>query len=109
MSNSQIFMPVISQIGVVDEISKLSVDSNIDNVLLEYRMAIELHRREMISEICPVFVGEKTDCTASSAFLPLSYSKFVFQSSSQEEEGVVVKTVEDGEIQYMHLRTCVSS
>ena len=40
--------------------SELTNDSACDNMLLEFRLALELHERKMIDKIYPIFVGDAT-------------------------------------------------
>ena len=50
--------------------------SRCDNVLLEYRLSIELHRRGMLSKIYPVLVGDLE--TASSN----TYESYTFRDDA---------------------------
>jgi len=71
LGGSDVFVPVISReainspIKFWQDITKLREDSECDNVLLEYRMAIELHARGLILKIAPLFVGDQVGSTAT--------------------------------------------
>jgi len=54
---AQIFVPVLSKAALAP-FAALQPDSRCDNVLLEYRLALELKARGELQAIFPVFVGE---------------------------------------------------
>jgi serine/threonine protein kinase len=62
--NSKIFLPVISRNALADPVenrrnfAKLTPESN-DNVLLEHWMALDFHKRGLISKIFPVYLGDR--------------------------------------------------
>jgi len=58
LCGSSIFVPVISRAALKSSYESLQVDSNVDNVLLEHRLACELSERELITHIYPIFVGD---------------------------------------------------
>ena len=59
-----VFVPIISKEAINhssiawQNFTKLTEGSDCDNVLLEHRLALELHMREMVTDILPVFVGD---------------------------------------------------
>lgn len=56
----RIFVPILSKKGIKSRFEGLEEEtSKIDNVFLEHRMALELKERNLITNIVPVFVGEK--------------------------------------------------
>ena len=54
---SDVFVPFLSKAALAP-FASLQADSQCDNVLLEYRLALELKARGQIDSIFPVFVGE---------------------------------------------------
>ena len=65
--HSNIFVPILSRNAINNSkndkqnFSKLQSDSPCDNVLLEYRLALELHERDYIKFIYPLFIGDYDD------------------------------------------------
>jgi hypothetical protein len=53
---ARIFVPIISR-AALENFATLDMDSPCDNVLLEYRLALELQARKRIQRIFPVFLG----------------------------------------------------
>ena len=60
---SRIFIPLLSR-GGLHNFTKLQADSNCDNVLLEYNLALELRERGLVEFIYPIMIG---DCTVDAA------------------------------------------
>ena len=58
---SRCLLPILSKKAIKARFEALTEDSACDNVLLEYRLAGELHQRGMIERIFPLFVGELDD------------------------------------------------
>jgi len=56
---SRCFVPVLSRAGIEARFAALHEDSYCDNVLLEYRLAVELQRRGLVQRLFPVFVGDE--------------------------------------------------
>ena len=54
---SDVFVPFLSRAALAP-FSKLKAGSRCDNVFLEYRLALELKARGVLSRIFPVFIGE---------------------------------------------------
>ena len=79
LSDSQIFIPIMSRNAINCEnnsyqnFTLLKEASKCDNVLLEYRLAIELHRRGMLSKIYPVLVGDLDTASSNSNFLKYTF------------------------------------
>ena len=65
LAKSTVFLPILSKDAInadgneKQNFTLLKKTSLCDSVLLEYRLALELREREMISSIYPVFVGRK--------------------------------------------------
>ena len=77
--------------------TKLSADSKCDNVLLEYRLAIELHKLGMIEKIIPLFIGDK-DITNG------TYSRYLHTGCAPQfnsNSDIIVKSVEEKLIDHM--------
>ena len=55
---SRCFLPLISKPAIEKKFAELELDSQCDNVLLEYRLAVELQSRGLIERIFPVFLGD---------------------------------------------------
>ena len=55
---SRCFVPLISRKAIEERFRDLGESSHCDNVLLEYRLAMELQRRGMVERIFPLFVGD---------------------------------------------------
>ena len=62
---SKIFIPIISKFAInhptidAQNFTTLQENSSCDNVLLEYWLALELHRRGFIDRIYPLLIGQK--------------------------------------------------
>ena len=63
--SSRVFMPIVSRDAInhpsdaSQRISSLSEESDCDNLLMEWRLALELHTRGLIDKVYPLFVGTK--------------------------------------------------
>ena len=68
--SSACFLPVLSR-GALQNFESLESKSPCDNVLLEYRLGLELHQRRLVEKIYPLFIGEKNPTTNL-------YSKYSF-------------------------------
>ena len=98
---SRIFMPVLSR-GAINtagnarqNFSLLTAESHCDNVLLEYRLALELQQQGLVERIYPVCIGDASvNVTAGIT----SYAKYFDRPSCHPNlepvAGVVVKAVE---------------
>lgn len=97
---SRIFIPIISKSSINSESAKqsnfaeLKADSKVDNVLLEYWLALELQHRGFVDKIYPLLVGTKgldeNDDTKE------VYGNFFKENGVPNlEDEVVVKEVED--------------
>jgi hypothetical protein len=58
--SSRTFVPIMSA-GALRKTSELKEDSWCDNVLLEYRMALELHELGLVEYVFPLMVGEPVE------------------------------------------------
>ena len=61
LCKSRVFVPILSREAFVSSnqsILTLTKSSPIDNVLLEYRLAGELQKRNLIELVCPVMIGD---------------------------------------------------
>ena len=64
LCKSRIFVPIYSRGAINDDaavrqnITKLTIDSPVDNFLLEQHIAIELRKRNLIELISPIMVGD---------------------------------------------------
>jgi serine/threonine protein kinase len=93
--NSSCFVCLISKDGIFNpdrnncNFTKLTAKSVCDNVLLEWRFALDLRERNMISGIFPVFIGEKKSSTSGKGS---DYSGFSGDFSLMPKESV--ETVE---------------
>jgi serine/threonine protein kinase len=52
------FVPILSRSAIKSRFEALTESSACDNVLLEYRLAIELAQRSLVSRIFPLFLGD---------------------------------------------------
>ena len=72
--NSRAFVPLISAAAIEKRFENLKSASRCDNVLLEYRLSLELQCRGLIEYIFPIFVGseivDKDDTVAYSKYYP---------------------------------------
>jgi serine/threonine protein kinase len=56
---SKHFIPIISRRSIQKQFSSFHGNEiSIDNVLLEFYLALELKERKLISRICPIFIGD---------------------------------------------------
>mmetsp|Transcript_4050 Transcript_4050/g.5675 ORF Transcript_4050/g.5675 Transcript_4050/m.5675 type:complete len:256 (+) Transcript_4050:991-1758(+) len=96
MVQSLVFLPLLSRDAInhpsVDKqnFSHLTRSSNCDNVLLEHRLAMELVERGIITNICPVLIGDFVDDESGG-----SYSDY-FTSGCHPKlfDAVIVDSVE---------------
>jgi serine/threonine protein kinase len=58
LCKSHCFVPILSRAALKVRFEGLSDSSPCDNVLLEYRLAIELAQRNLIARIFPLFLGD---------------------------------------------------
>ena len=88
LSNSRVFIPIISKAGQKERFSNLNADSYCDNVLLEYRLALEYLEKQRIELIYPIFVPEVN--TGSGKYA----SSYFAQGAMPQCPRVCVKSVE---------------
>ena len=65
------FAPILSRdafVNINNSILTLTNNSPIDNVLLEYRLAIDLQKHNMIELICPIMIGDLNNDVYSNYF-----------------------------------------
>ena len=86
--SSDVFVPVLSK-SALAPLASLSAASTCDNVLLEYRMALELKARSHLRAIFPVLVGEMEQHSIGAL-----YGDF-FRGGMPNCADVVVASVED--------------
>ena len=92
--NSKAFVPLLSREAINhpdkdwENFSKLTEDSNCDNVYLEHRLALELQGLGMIEKIFPVFIGDLDKASNS-------YSDFFTSGCCPVLPNVTVKKVEE--------------
>ena len=92
--SSRTFVPLLSRDAInhpsIDwqNFSKLTADSNCDNVFLEHRLAVELQGLGLIEKIFPVFVGN-LDATTS------EYSDYLKSGCNPTLPEITVKSVEE--------------
>jgi len=55
---SRCFVPLLSKAAIKDRFEALTEDSRCDNVLLEYRLSIELIDRGLLERIYPIMIGD---------------------------------------------------
>ena len=60
--SSDVFVPFLSKAALAP-FGSLQLTSRCDNVLLEYRMALELKERGLLRAVFPVFVGDEVNST----------------------------------------------
>ena len=58
LCGSGIFVPLISRGALKSRFESLHADSDVDNVLLEHRLALELYEFDLITHIYPIYVGD---------------------------------------------------
>ena len=58
LCGSGIFVPVISRGALKSRYESLHAESNVDNVLLEHRLALELNALDLVTHIYPIYVGD---------------------------------------------------
>ena len=68
---SMIFMPIFSRKAFSQTFPKLTASSACDNLLLEYRLALEFKERRLIEKIYPIMFGDMT--SDESAYLHCEY------------------------------------
>lgn len=61
MISSRCFVPIVSNKAIEARFAAIHSGSSVDNVLLEYRLAVELHQRGLIKKMYPVCVGDETE------------------------------------------------
>ena len=92
--SSRAFVPLLSRDAINhpdkawQNFSKLTTDSNCDNVFLEHRLAIELQGLGLIEKMFPVFIGN-LDATTS------EYSHYFGSGCHPSLSEVTVKSVEE--------------
>ena len=92
--SSRAFVPLLSRDAINhpqkawQNFSKLSADSNCDNVFLEHRLAVELQGLGLIEKMFPVFIGD-LDATT------LEYSHYFGSGCHPSLSEVTVKSVEE--------------
>jgi hypothetical protein len=64
LARSRVFVPLLS-VGGMGSWASLAPESPCDNVLLEHRLAQELHVRGLLDAVFPVFVGPPLPATAT--------------------------------------------
>jgi len=84
--NSRVFVCLLSKSGLAN-FSTLTSDSNCDNVLLEHRLACELHKLGFIEQIFPVFIGGLNDKN--------EYTDFFVSGKPTLTDDVFVSSVEN--------------
>ena len=98
--SSRAFVPLLSRDAINNPIegkpnfSKVTLESPVDNVLLEYRMAVELQGLGLIEYMFPVFIGNKDDTTEE-------YSKYFECGCHPSSPDVAVKSVEEKLLHHM--------
>ena len=93
LCDSGIFVPVISRAATKSHFEKLAVDSSVDNVLLEHRLSLELEKRELITHIYPVYVGD----TSSSG----NYTNYFASCAVPNASDIQVKKLEESAISHL--------
>lgn len=58
-------MPILSRAAIKSRFEGLLVDSPCDNVLLEYRLALELSCRGLVERVYPLFRGDSDPSTGA--------------------------------------------
>jgi len=58
LCGSEIFVPIISRAAIKTRFETMNENSVTDNVLLEYRLALEFNKRDLITHIYPIYVGD---------------------------------------------------
>jgi hypothetical protein len=91
LCSSDVFVPVLSKASLAP-FAQLTAASACDNVLLEYQLALELHKRGDLRAIYPVLVGELKHLGDEFGDL---YSDFFKSGGVPACPDVVVKAVED--------------
>lgn len=92
LCKTKVFAPILSR-GTFGSQNFLNLtnSSGIDNVLLEYRLAAELQKRNMIDLICPIFIGDydkNTNCYSN-------YFKSGCHPDLKKFSHIVVQSIED--------------
>ena len=89
---SRAFIPLLSR-GGLQNFEGLTESSSCDNVLLEYRLALELQSFHLLEAVFPVFIGDSSaDCTDPKARVYKNYFKSGCVPNCPD---IVVKSVED--------------
>jgi hypothetical protein len=91
LCSSDVFVPVLSKASLAP-FAQLTAASACDNVLLEYQLALELHKRGDLRAIYPVLVGELKHLGDEFGDL---YGDFFKSGGVPACPDVVVKAVED--------------
>ena len=92
--SSRAFVPLLSRDAINNptegkpNFSKLTAESPVDNVLLEYRMAVELQGLGLIEYVYPIFIGDLDETTQE-------YSNYFGSSCHPSLPDVTVKSVEE--------------
>ncbi len=68
LSKSMVFVPLVSVGSVAPMVRLTDSDDWIDNVLLEWTAALELHQRGRIKAVLPILIGEEDFFTESQSF-----------------------------------------
>ena len=89
---SKAFAPLLSRSGL-ESFEGLTESSSCDNVLLEYRLALELQSFNLLEAVFPVFIG---DSSADSVDTRLcTYTNYFKSGCSPKCPDIVVKSVEE--------------
>ena len=91
-----VFVPFLSKAALAS-FASLSADSRCDNVLLEYRLALELKARGELRGIFPVFVGDLKDIES----LGMCFGDFFKGGGAPKCPDVVVASVEAKAIEHL--------
>ena len=92
--SSRAFVPLLSRDAINDSekawqnFSKLTVDSNCDNVFLEHRLAVELQGLGLIEKIFPLFIGDLDK-------LSMEYSHYFGSGCHPSLPDILIKSVEE--------------
>ena len=76
---SRAFVPILSR-GACGAFESLSAAAPCDNVLLEHRLALELHERGLTERLFPLFIGERRAAAddAAAAASAARYERYTF-------------------------------
>jgi TIR domain/Protein kinase domain len=106
---SRIFLPLLSREGINhpaipwQNFSKLTSDSRCDNVLLEYRLSLELLARGLLDAVYPVMIG-KVENQQDNPIpeLVCNYWATECHPDLSQVSSVVVHSVEDKLVEHLH-------